>query len=169
MGGNVRSGHAGALGVVLFWAALLGLAAAPGAAAPWDPRDVAAAESYREAERERADRYRAKIARTPRSDAPSTPAARTPDDHGRAEAAPGWLERAFEALRSTKPEPERPKATRGVLSRALDALLAEFDRDAIVGAWERAREGWRWWEHEGRPRAVRIWDFVSGELGTEAR
>lgn len=76
---------------------LLALAPLAAGAARWDARDVAAAEQYRERERERARRYRSAVARdAARKPAPSAPSAEASREleastHARRDRS-GWRE-----------------------------------------------------------------------------
>ena len=80
--GWIRVGGVAALGVV----ATLGLGAA---GSPWRARDVAAAEQYREAERERAERYRRRVASGEARPARSRTETREPTQR-RAAPERGW-------------------------------------------------------------------------------
>jgi hypothetical protein len=94
-------------------ALLLVLAAAPAPAFEWSPGDVAAAERYREVERERALRYRAV-------------AARSSDGAGRAEPR-------------REARPRRPVSDS--ISVRIESWLAELDRaGAALIAWITAGE-----------------------------
>jgi hypothetical protein len=102
----------------------LGSTAASG---EWDPRDVAAADAYRASERERAERYRSRIARAPapREDRKERAAVRRSK---RSAGDPLWWERAFAAV------------------------VEEFDGEAIGAAVREARSWWDWWNAEASPR-----------------
>jgi hypothetical protein len=127
-----RSWIAGAL--------LLGLLAPSAVHAEWDPGDVAAAESYREAERERARRYRARVER----EAPSPSRSGLPVPTARAgRAAPAG------PTREPRGDGESGGLTRWLQSE-WDATAAFWhDRLEEVRAWQAA------WEVHGAPRLER--------------
>lgn len=117
-------------------AGFLAIGAASGTR-PWDARDVAAAEEYRETERARAGRYRAQAANAAASSAPVR-AART--DQPTPEAA------------RSKPAPRRQTADARWLERALAPVLDEFDTEAISEMVDEV-QGWvSWWNQEAAPR-----------------
>lgn len=127
-------------------AALLVLVAPAAARAEWDDRDVAAAESYREAERERARRYRARVER----DAPSPPRSGLPIPTAR-------------AGRAARVGPTRDPRGDGESGSLMRRLQREWD--ATVAFWYARREQIRaWqaaWETHGAPRLER-WRVVLG-------
>ncbi|MDX1648372.1 MAG: hypothetical protein R3263_00835 [Myxococcota bacterium] len=121
-------------------AALLVLAAPAGVRAEWDAGDVAAAEAYREVERERARRYRAQV----EAGARPSPRSGLPVPTARADRA---------APRDPAPGRRAVRADRSVTRW----LGSEWDR--AVGLWragrERARAWQTSWEVHGAPRLAR--------------
>ncbi|MDH3687791.1 MAG: hypothetical protein OEP95_16285 [Myxococcales bacterium] len=134
--------------------ALAGPGAALGAPArPWDARDVAAAEGFRSAERERADRYRARIQTPVASERGRTASGREP----------------AKAPKSPVAGRETPRSG-GFVSKffagIVGAVVDEFDREAIESAARRVRTSLRWWQTEGSPRANRLLEWIADVAGT---
>jgi hypothetical protein len=142
--GRVRAAALGAAVGILMGAGGAG-------AAPWDARDVAAAESYRDAERERADRYRARAAQQ--------------------EARVGKSVREPASTGESPTDRVETVAERGAValwSWLAEAFLAEFDLAAIESAIASLRSGWAWWEEEASPRVRRIWEVLGSLEGGAA-
>jgi len=133
----------------VLWVACASLWFAPASVASaltWDARDVAAADAYRSAERDRADRYRARIHASPPSGRESAPEPRP---------------------RVERPEPRRSEGVVSkLIARAGGAVLEEFDREAIESAARRAHTSLRWWQSEGSPRASRALEWIADIVGS---
>jgi hypothetical protein len=126
------------------------LAPLPALATGWSDSDVEAAERYREAERERALRYRAAMA-----DAPS--------ERARPEVA----------ARAEKSDPTGLSGSLEAAQRMVERWLSELARD--LGTWtawvDELRRAVAWWREEVMPQLHAIVDRVdrtlSGERGHE--
>ena len=115
---------------------VVGAVAAVAAGIDWDPRDVAAADRYRDQERERAERYRAEVAGQPPSGADAVATAER--------VATRRTER--EARRA-----ERREAQRDWWGRAVDGVAGRIDGEAIEGWRERLEALGDWWREEAGP------------------
>jgi hypothetical protein len=95
------------------------------AAAEWSERDVAAAEHYRELERERAERYRAEV-------------------RGGSAARIAVQERPVSRPAPVRTEPARSRPDPAWWDKAVAELVGPFDLDALRG-WAQRVEGWAGW------------------------
>ena len=118
---------------------VIGAVAAVAAGVDWDPRDVAAADHYREQERERAERYRAEVA--------GQPAPRASADASRSDSDMAASRRAEREVRRA----ERRATHQDWWERTVEGVTGRIDGEAV--------EGWRghledlgdWWRHEVGP------------------
>ena len=121
-----------------------GLAIGGAALAGWDPRDIAAAEGYQKAERERAERYRGEVQGRAPTPAPPPRRAETRRPETRAAQQPG--------------APPRSQAEPGWLEWAISTVTGEFDREALTEVLHEIEAWVGWWNEEAAPR---IHDWTS--------
>jgi hypothetical protein len=114
------------------------LAIGEAALAGWDPRDIAAAEGYQKAERERAERYRGEV--QSRAPTPAPPPRRAETRRPETRAA------------NRRGTPPRSHAEPGWLEWAISTVTGEFDRQALTGVVHEIEAWLSWWNEEAAPR-----------------
>ena len=125
---------------------VVGAVAAVASGIDWDPRDVAAADRYRDQERVRAERYRAEVA--------GQPAPRASANADSEESARATRRAEREARRA-----ERRAAHHEWWERALGRMGDRIDREAVEAWRERIGGLGDWWRDE----AVPAWEDWAAE------
>ena len=121
-------------------ALVLGAVGAVASGIDWDPRDVEAAERYRQQEQQRAERYRSEVAGVPSSARSEAPSERTSWRIARAEAR--------EARRQDRQDRRDRGDTERWWSRTVEGVAGSVDVEELRETFE----GWgAWWRDEAAP------------------